>query len=167
MTRAHLLDRVIGGDWPDLSTSAKLAAFEATPFAERIAARSTYEAIRIGASHDPDAPAMHFLSNADPDEAPVTISYGRFLARVTQTANLFTALGVGPGDVVSFLLPLLPQSFFTLWGAEAAGIANPVNPLLEPGQLAEILRAAHTRVLVTLGPAPGSDIWEKVQKIRD
>ncbi len=166
MTRAHLLDRVIGADWPDLSTPAKLAAFEATPFAERIAARSTYEAIRIGASHDPDAPAMHFLPNADPDEAPVTISYGRFLARVTQTANLFGALGVGPNDVVSFLLPLLPQSFFTLWGAEAAGIANPVNPLLEPGQLAEILRAAHTRVLVTLGPAPGSDIWEKVQKIK-
>ena len=50
MTRAHLLDRVIGADWPDLSTPAKLAAFEATPFAERIAARSTYEAIRIGAS---------------------------------------------------------------------------------------------------------------------
>ena len=166
MTRAHLLDRVIGADWPDLSTPAKLAAFEATPFAERIAARSTYEAIRIGASHDPDAPAMHFLPNADPDETPVTISYGRFLARVTQTANLFGALGVGPDDVVSFLLPLLPQSLFTLWGAEAAGIANPVNPLLEPGQLAEILRAAHTRVLVTLGPAPGSDIWEKVQKIK-
>ena len=36
-------------------------------------------------------------------------------------------LVVGANDVVSFLLPLLPQSFLTLYGAEAAGIANPVN----------------------------------------
>ena len=68
------------------------------------------------------------------------ISYGQLVARVTQAANMFHALGVGASDVVSFLLPLLPQSFFTLFGAEAAGIANPVNPLLETHQIAEILR---------------------------
>lgn len=45
---------------------------------------------------------------------------------------MFHALGVGPNDVVSFLLPLLPQSFMSLFGAQAAGVANPVNPLLEP-----------------------------------
>jgi fatty-acyl-CoA synthase len=33
--------------------------------------------------------------------------------------------------------------------------------------LLEILRAAHTKVLVVMGPTPGSDIWEKVQEIRD
>jgi fatty-acyl-CoA synthase len=68
--------------------------------------------------------------------------------------------------VVSFLLPLLPQSFFALFGAQAAGIANPVNPLLSAGQIAEILRAANTKVLVALGPVPGSDIWDKVQRIK-
>ena len=52
-----------------------------------------------------------------------------------------------------------------LYGGEAAGIANPVNPLLEPSQIAEILRVAGTRVLVTMGPAPGSDLWDKVQRI--
>jgi fatty-acyl-CoA synthase len=79
---------------------------------------------------------------------------------------MFHALGVGAGDVVSFLLPLLPQSFFTLFGAEAAGIANPVNPLLEAHQIAEILEAAGTKVLVALGPTEGSDIWNKVAKVR-
>ena len=54
----------------------------------------------------------------------------QFIARVTQAANAFHALGVGRGDVVSVLLPLLPQAFFALFGAQAAGIANPVNPLL-------------------------------------
>jgi fatty-acyl-CoA synthase len=40
-------------------------------------------------------------------------------------------LGVTSRDVVSFMLPLIPQSFFTLFGGEAAGICNAVNPLLE------------------------------------
>ena len=87
-------------------------------------------------------------------------------ARVTQAANMFHALGVGKDDVVSFLLPLLPDAFVTLFGAEAAGIANPVNPLLEPHQIAEILEAARTTVLVALGPMPGTDIWQKVEQVR-
>ena len=166
MNRPHLLDRIIGPDWPDLSTPSAQRAFEATPYADRIAARSTYEALRIGASANPDAPAIKFLPNADPDEAPIVFGHAQFLARVTQAANAFHALGVGKDDVVSLLLPLLPQAFYTLYGAEAAGVANPVNPLLEPYQLVEIMRAADTRVLVVLGPMPGSDIWEKVQRIR-
>lgn len=166
MTRAHLLDRLIGAELPEFATEAELRAFEATPYAERIAAQSTYEALQIGAAHDPAAPAIHFLQRAEADETPLTVSHAQLIARVTQTANMLADLGVGPRDVVSFLLPLVPQSFFTLYGAEAAGIANPVNPLLEPSQITEILRAAGTKVLVALAPAPGSDIWEKVQRIR-
>jgi fatty-acyl-CoA synthase len=166
MPRAMLLDRVIGESLPSLATDADLRAFEAIPYSQRIAAISTYDAIKLGASHDPSAPAIQFLATASPDESPRIINYGQFVAAVTQTANAFHSLGVGPTDVVSFLLPLLPQSFFTLFGAEAAGIANPVNPLLEAHQIAEILQAAGTKVLVTLGPTEGSDIFEKVQKVR-
>ncbi len=166
MPRAMLLDRVIGETFPSLASRSDSQAFEATPYVERIAAVSTYDAIKLGAAHDPGAPAIQFLPGASPDESPVVITHAQVLARVTQTANAFFSLGVRPGDVVSFLLPLLPQSFFTLFGAEAAGIANPVNPLLEAHQIAEILQAAGTKVLVTLGPTEGSDIWEKVQKVR-
>ena len=166
MKRAHLLDRVIGEEFPSFATDAELKAFEAVPYAERIAAQSTYAALQLGAAHSPSTPALQFLQKADPDETPLTITYAQFIARVTQTANMLADLGIGPGDVVSFLLPLVPQSFYTLYGAEAAGIANPVNPLLEPAQIAEILRAANTKVLVALGPMPGSDIWDKVQRVR-
>jgi fatty-acyl-CoA synthase len=165
MRRLHLLDRLIDQQWPDLGTAEAVAAFERAPFATRVAARSTWEALRLGAADDPSRPALRLLANADPDETPVDISHGEFIASVTRTANALHALGVRPTDAVSFLLPLVPQAFYTLFGAEAAGISNPVNPLLEPHQLVEILRAARTRVLVTLGPAPGSDIWEKVQRI--
>ena len=166
VSRAMLLDRVIGDSFPKLASAADVRAFEGVPYAERIAAASTFEAIKLGAGHDADAPAIAFLPNASPDDAPVVITHGQFVERVTQAANMFHALGVGPGDVVSFLLPLLPQSFFTLFGAEAAGIANPMNPLLEAHQIAEILEAAGTKVLVALGPTEGSDIWNKVVKVR-
>ena len=167
MTRTHLLDRLIGDTMPALSTDAEVRAFEASaPYGERIAAQSTYEALRLGMQRDPQAAALHFLAKAEPDQPPLTLSHAEFFAKVTQSANLFASFGVGAQDVVSFLLPLLPQSYFGLFGAQAAGIANPVNPLLSAAQLGEILRAAGTKVLVTIGPLPGSDIWDKVQQIK-
>src|SRR6201993_623310 len=166
MAGVHLLDRVIGSEYPGFATDGDVRAFERVPYGDRIAAQSTYEAIKLAASRFPDAPAIQFLANADPADPPVVITYRDFVARVTQAANIFHSLGVGPGDVVSFLLPLLPEAFVTLFGAEAAGIANPVNPLLEPYQIAEILEAARTTVLVALGPMPGTDIWQKVEQVR-
>ncbi len=166
LARAILIDRRMGKLRPSLTSAADVAAIEAVPLAERLEAASTYEAIQIGARHNPEAPAIQFLPTCDPAEPASVLSYAQFLARVTQAANLFTALGVGPNDVVSLLLPLVPQNFYALFGAEAAGIANPVNPLLEPHQLAEILNAAGTKVVVVHGPNAGTDFWDKVQKIR-
>ena len=166
MSRAMLLDRVIGDLFPSLASAADVTAFEEVPYLERIAAASTFDAIKLGAAHNADASAIQFLPNASPEDTPTVISYGQLVARVTQAANMFHALGVGASDVVSFLLPLLPQSFFTLFGAEATGIANPVNPLLEAHQIAEILEATGTKVLVALGPTEGSDIWNKIVKVR-
>ncbi|HVZ46396.1 MAG TPA: acyl-CoA synthetase [Ramlibacter sp.] len=166
MARWHLLDNVIGDRRPDLGSASAVRELEATPYDDRIAAESTYDVLQLGAGRDPDAPALQFLANADPEETPVTLSYRQFIAGVTQAANMFHDLGVGPGDVVSLLLPLVPQAFLSLFGAQAAGIANPVNPLLEAGQIAQILRAAGTKVLVTVGPAASAEIWSKVQRLR-
>lgn len=166
MARAHPLDRVAADGFPLLRGEADLRALEAVPFSERLAADSTYEALCNAAALGPERPAIHFLRHAEPDEEPHTLSYGALLERVRRSANLFHSLGLGPRDVVSFLLPLLPEAFCVLLGGEAAGVANPVNPFLEPSQLAAILNAAGTRVLVALGPEPGSEIWDKVQALR-
>jgi fatty-acyl-CoA synthase len=166
MAGAHLLDCLIGNEYPSFTSDAELRAFEQVPYADRIAAASTYHALKLGAAHNPDAPAIQFLANADPADQPIVISHREFVGRVMQAANMFHALGVGSGDVVSFLLPLLPEAFVTLFGAEAAGIVNPVNPFLESHQIEEILEAAQTKVLVTLGPMPGTDVWQKVEQVR-
>jgi fatty-acyl-CoA synthase len=166
MAGIHSLDRFIGNEYPTFATEAEVRAFEQVPYADRIAAQSTYDAIKLGAARNPDAPAIQFLPNADPADTPIVISHRDFIAGVTQAANMFHALGTGGSDVVSLLLPLIPEAFVALFGAEAAGIANPVNPLLEPHQIAEILEAAKTTIIVALGPVPGTDIWRKVEQVR-
>ncbi|MFT3821968.1 MAG: acyl-CoA synthetase [Rubrivivax sp.] len=167
MAGLHTLDRFIGDEWPSFATEADVRAFESVPYEERILAKSTYEALKLGAARDPKVPALLWLANANPEEEPVRLNHAQFLARVTQTANALHALGVGPTDVVSLMLPLIPQAFYALWGAQAAGIVNPVNTYLEPGHIAHILRAAKTKVLIALGPTEGFDIWQKVTRIRD
>jgi len=166
MSRGHPLDRHLADAYPDLTDPAAVAALERVPFDERVAAASSYEALQRGSALDPDAPALRFLLSGEPEETPSTLSHRQWIGRVTQTANLLHDLGVGPTDVVSFMLPLLPQSYMVLFGAEAAGIVNPVNPMLEPGQIAEILTAAGAKVLVALGPVPGTDLWDKARQVR-
>ena len=167
MHDVSLIDVVVGESRPVLDSEAAVAALEQVAFDQRVPAVSTYEALSISARQCADLPALQFLPNADPREEPLVVTYAQFMRRVTQTGNWLHTLGVGPNGVVSLLMPLLPEAFYSLFGAQAAGIANPVNPLLSASQTLEILKAANTKVLITVGPMPGSDIWEKVQSIRD
>ncbi len=143
-----------------------IKAVESVPLEDRVKWQSTYDLLTQGAAIDPDAVALHFLTSGEMWESPTEITYRQLLARITQSANLFYDLGVGPRDVVTYILPNLPQTHFALWGAEAAGIANPINPMLEPTQIRDIMNAAKTKVLVALGEYPGSDIWQRVDSIR-
>ncbi len=144
-----------------------LALERQAPWDDVIPARSTYELLAAAAADRPRATAITFLATGDPEEEPVRISYRRLIGRITQAANLFRSLGVGPRDVVSVLLPHLPQTHYAMWGAGAVGIANPINFLLQPDQIADLMNAAGTRVLVALGPHPQLDVWSKVEAVRD
>ena len=53
MAGLHLLDRCIGDEYPIFTTDAEIRAFEKIPYADRIAAQSTYDAIKLGAAHNP------------------------------------------------------------------------------------------------------------------
>ncbi len=143
-----------------------IEALEKIPLRERIQERTTYALLEKGAGINPQAAALTFLRSGEAYQDPVQTTYREFMGKIRQTANLFHDLGLGPRDVVTYLLPNLPQTHFVLWGAEAAGIANPINPMLEAATIRDICRAAGTKILVALGPVPGSDIWAKVEAIR-
>jgi len=147
-------------------TLADVEAFEKVPLEERLTFLNTYDLITQGAAINPEAPAISFFTSGSDYANPTQITYREFQAQVTRTANLFYDLGIGPRDVISYLLPNFPQTHYILWGGEATGIVNPINPLLEPATIREICQAAGTKILVALGEFPGSDIWEKVTAIR-
>jgi fatty-acyl-CoA synthase len=143
-----------------------IEAFEKIPLEKRLDVFNTYDLLKKGAAINPDATALSFFLSGDSYDQPMQVAYRELISNITKTANLFHDLGVGPQDVVSYLLPNLPQTHYVLWGGEAAGIVNPINPLLEPGTIAEICQAAGTKVLVALAEFPGSEIWQKVEVIR-
>src|SRR5271166_2927223 len=57
----------------------------------------------------------------------------------------------------TFLFRSAPRP--TIWGGEAAGAALAINPMLEPRQIADLLRSARASVLVTLAPALNAKAW--------
>ena len=149
-----------------IKSLADVEAIEKIPLEERFRAFTTYDMIRQGSSINPEAPFLSFILSGDHYEQPMQVSHAQFLAQMHRAANLFHDLGVGRDDVISFLLPNLPHTLYTFFGGEAAGIVNPINPLLEPSTIRDICLAARTKVLVTLGEFPGADIWPKVTAIR-
>ena len=140
--------------------------FEKIPFEKRLDVFNTYDLLKKGAAINPDATGISFFLSGDSFDQPMQVTYRELVANVTRTANMFHDLGVGPQDVVSYLLPNLPHTHYVLWGGEAAGIVNPINPLIEPATIAEICQTAGTKILVALAEYPESDIWQKVMAIR-
>lgn len=152
---------------PLIRTLQDIELIESTPLSERDLPSSTFELIRRTARTSPDAPALSFILQGTGEETALRLNYAELLGKITQTANAFHRLGLRPGKAVSFLLPNLPQTHYTIWGGEAAGIINAINPLLDPEHIAELIHASNSELLVTLAPFPGTDLWDKVDALRD
>ena len=144
-----------------------LKRFEAElPLEQRLPERSILDVFIAGAENQPDHTAMTMLMTGAPDEQPRRVSYGDLLGLIRRAANLFATLG-GPRPGVAYMLPSLIETHVTLWGAETAGYAVPINFLLQPDSIAALLEASGATVLVALGPHPQLDIWEKAEQLRD
>ena len=125
-------------------------------------ARTLYELLTQTAGKFPDRPALSYQLFSGPKDPAETLTWKQFHGQVTQAANLFRSLGVGETDSVAYVLPNATETAVTLLGATVAGIANPINPLLEPEQIAAILRETKARVVVTLRAFPKTDVAQKV-----
>lgn len=149
-----------------LKTLADIARFEReAPLEARYDARSIYDIFRKSAvRHDARDAITMVMTGAD-DETPRRVSYRELLAGITKAANLFARLG-GEAPGVAYLLPSLVETHFTLWGAETAGYAVPVNFLLQAQNIADLVRASGAGILVALGPHPQLDIWDKAVAVQ-
>lgn len=109
----------------------------------------------------PNRPAISFQLLSGPRDHATTLTWSELLERVTETANLFRRLGIGPTDTVAYLLPNTIETPVVLLAGATAGIVSPINPLLDAQQIAAILRETRAKVLVTLRAFPKTDVAQK------
>lgn len=112
----------------------------------------------------PNHNAISFQLFSGPTDKAETLTWSDLLGQVNQAANLFRSLGVGENDVVAYVLPNCNETLVTMMGGAVAGIVNPINPLLEPEQIAAILRETEAKVVVTLRSFPKTDVAQKVEE---
>ncbi|WP_179380117.1 acyl-CoA synthetase [Jannaschia marina] len=134
----------------------------AEPWETAQPAQTLHQLLSQTAERFPDRPAISYQLFSGPTDPAETLSWKEFHGKVAQAANLFRSLGVGETDSVAYVLPNCTETATVLLGATVAGIANPINPLLEPEQIGAILRETNAKVVVTLRAFPKTDVAQKM-----
>jgi len=146
---------------------AAIRQIEATPLAQAMPWASTYDLIAASARAHADQAALTFLHTAQPGGAATCWTYRELLQGIHQTANALHGLQVGPQDVTAILLPGGLAYHLALWGGEAAGIVQPLNPLLSEEKLLSLLQASQAKVLIAHGVEDDSQMLAKALRLQE
>jgi fatty-acyl-CoA synthase len=150
-----------------IASLADVRRVERSPYTEFMAHTTVLAALRAVAARHAQRVALTAIDEPDPDVPPRHWTYARFVADIHRAANLFTRLAGSEGPRVALLLPPIPEAHFALWGAEAVGVACPINFQLNAEHVAELVRAAQANIVVALGPVGDLDIWSRVRGLVD
>ena len=136
----------------------------AGPWENRDLPETLYQLLSRTARDHGRRKAITFQILSGPKDKAETLTWSEFHSKTTQAANLFRKLGIGEGDVVAYILPNCNETAITLLGGAIAGIANPINPLLDAEQIGSILRETNAKVVVTLKGFPKTDVPQKAHE---
>ena len=92
--------------------------------------------------------AQFYVRDADPGAIAQTMTFDAFARETRRRAAALTELGVGPGDVVTTMIPLGQTSYPTLFATLVTATAAPVNYFLKPEALIRLITAAGANVLL-------------------
>jgi fatty-acyl-CoA synthase len=154
---ALLLDR-------QLRSVADVEAIERTPLEERLTVVDFTRrvALALAARHAADT-AIFYVPDGDVDRPAERISFARLRDNIARTASLLRAHGIGRNDAVAILMPTVPALYWSVLGAMSAGIAFPLNWMLDAGHALHLVKEANAKAVIALGPTPGFTIWESIQ----
>ena len=140
-----------------------LAFEQAAPLEARIP-RTVYEVFKRMGDRSSASIALSMVMTGENDEAVRHVTYGQLLAGITAAANLFADIG-GVGVGVAYMLPALTTTQEVLWGAETAGYAVPLNPMLNVDELVSLIQASSAKVLVTTSREMSAELSAKAAQI--
>lgn len=130
-----------------------------------LAGATAYSLLSNASAIYADRTAVTFIEDGE-TLTTVSLTYGEFISRLHKMTRLFQELGVQRTDVISILSPNVIDATIAFFAAETVGIVNPINFLLRPEEVAAMMRAVKSKVLVTLGQeAP--ELWNVVARVRD
>lgn len=152
---------------PYVGNEDRLRLENEMPWESRDVPKTIFGLISRTADRVPNNKAISFQITSGPTDKAETLTWKELQGKVAQTANLLRKLGVGENDVVAYVMPNATETILTFLGGATAGIVNPINPLLEPEQIASILRETGAKVVVTLRAFPKTDVGDKVAKAVD
>ncbi len=142
-----------------IAAEADIARLEAAGLAAFLPQTTPVGLLEASAAATPEAVALRLVRGRDAPAADEVVTYAAFLARIYRTARLFRRLGVGPDDSVALMVPNSPGGFVTLFAAQLAGRACPINPMLKPDHIAALIAAAGARAVVVLGENADVPLW--------
>ena len=149
-----------------LRSIADIEAIERVPLDERLPVTNFSQRMALAlAARDADDTAIHYIEDGDIDRPAHETSFRDLRANIERTAALMRARGIGRNDVVAILLPAVPAIYWSILGAMSAGIAFPVNWMMEPSHVLHLIRESKARAVIALAPAPGFRIWESLMSI--
>ena len=137
------------------------------PWEAREVPKTLHAMLAATAQKFPNHNAISFQLLSGPKDKAETLKWSQLHAKTCQAANLFRQHGIGPDDVVAYVLPNCIETALTMLGGAVAGIVNPINPLLDAEQIGSILRETNAKVVVTLRAFPKTDVAEKVAEAVD
>ncbi len=149
-----------------LRSLSDVEAIERTPLERRLTVTDFSRRVALAlAARDPEETAIFYVPDGDVEQEAQRISFGDLRRNINRTAALLRARGLTRRDAVAVLLPNVPQLYWAVLGAIAAGIVFPINWMLEARAMLRLLKEAKARAVIALGPTPGFRIWESLMSI--
>lgn len=116
---------------------------------------TAYQYIRQGNEAHPNNTALHYYGT--------DISYGELFSRIEKCAKAFAALGIKPGEIVSFLSVSVPETVVAIYALNKIGAtANMIDPRMDVDTIRERVNESGSRIFITLDIA-----FPKVRRIRE
>ena len=151
--------------WPAFTAPTDVERIEAIPLHERDLPATTYQILRRAAEEWPDRVAVSVMPDAARWAEAVSATYGELLAMTDQVARTLVRRGVGPTTPVGIVAPNCLQLVPAMLGAQAAGVAVPLNGGLTSEHLATLIKRSGVRHLIVASPDLDEAIWAKVTEL--
>ncbi|HWJ81191.1 MAG TPA: acyl-CoA synthetase [Nocardioides sp.] len=154
-----------GTGWPTFTAPEDVERIEAVPLAERDLPATTFQVLRRAADQWPDRAAISVMPDASRWADAVSVTYRELLALTEQVAHALARRGVTPTTPVGILAPNCLQVVPAMLGAQAAGVAVPLNGGLGSEHLATLLERSGVTHLIAASPDLDETTWAKVREL--